>query len=81
MIDEAGLEVQDLIRVYESFIQELKQLRGEYRSEKFVIEDEKREMEKRMGDYTGVIYEAVKTLDEVGVLKDIVHDLAKGSGT
>ncbi|CAG8954205.1 hypothetical protein HYFRA_00005825 [Hymenoscyphus fraxineus] len=79
-IDDAGLDIQSLIRVYENFILGLKQIRGCYRSEKFCIEDENQEMARRMKDHTGVVYEAVKTLDEAGVLKDIVHDLEKGRG-
>ncbi|KAH8661355.1 hypothetical protein BGZ60DRAFT_530311 [Tricladium varicosporioides] len=77
-LQAAWLNPDLLFKYRQALIDDHKALRGSWMNEKVLIEQENNEAERRKQDHSPIVFQALKTMAEAGLLKEMVLD-AKNS--
>ncbi|KAH6677532.1 ubiquitin carboxyl-terminal hydrolase [Halenospora varia] len=78
-LQAAGLDPDLLFKQRQNLIDDHKALRGSWMNEKLLIEQENDEAERREHDHSPTVFQALKTIAEAGLLKEMVLDAKKNS--
>lgn len=78
-LQAAGLDPDLLFKQRQNLIDNHKALRGSWMNEKLLIEQENDEAERREHDHSPTVFQALKTIAEAGLLKEMVLDAKKNS--
>jgi ubiquitin carboxyl-terminal hydrolase L5 len=72
---EAGTDASALIDLYQEYVRDQIRLQTSYMDEAALIGQENEQARRRKHDYTPIIYNSIKKLAEMGVLKRIIDEI------